>query len=80
VDAIVRRIMNSDKDGDGKLSKDEAPERLREHFNQIDADDDGQIDRSELKKAMSRFGRRRGGEHSGPPRGRPNRPARSEEV
>ena len=70
--------MNRDEDGDGKLSKEETPERMRERFDQIDTNDDGQIDDSELKKAMGRFLRRRRGERPGPPRERPNRPDRSE--
>ena len=80
LDAVVRRIMKGDEDGDGKLSKEETPERMRERFDQIDTDDDGQIDESELKKAMGRFLRRRGGERPGPPRERPNRRERSDEV
>lgn len=41
-----------DKDGDGKLSKSEAPERLQKHFDQIDRDKDGYATKDELKQAM----------------------------
>lgn len=41
-----------DKDGDGKISKSEAPERLQKHFDQIDRDKDGYVTKEELKQAM----------------------------
>lgn len=43
-----------DKNGDGKLSKDEAPERMRERFDDIDANSDGFIEPAELAKAFER--------------------------
>ena len=48
-----------DKDGDGKISKDEAPARLKENFDKVDKDGDGFISRDEAP--------------TGPPRGRPDR-------
>ena len=38
-----------DTDGDGKLSKDEAPERMRPFFDRVDANSDGFIEKSELE-------------------------------
>jgi Ca2+-binding EF-hand superfamily protein len=49
--AAIKRFKAADKNDDGKLSRDEAPERLKEHFSKIDADGDGQLTPAELKKA-----------------------------
>ena len=43
-----RIIKDLDKNGDGKISLEEAPERLREHFGRLDANGDGQIEAKEL--------------------------------
>ena len=65
-----------DKDGDGTLSKEEAPERMKEHFDEIDTDKDGKLSKDELKahreKRMNGRGGRPGGE--GPDGPRPGRP------
>ncbi|MGI8981049.1 MAG: site-2 protease family protein [Pirellulaceae bacterium] len=39
-----------DKDGDGTISKDEAPERIKENFERVDANKDGSIDAEEFIK------------------------------
>ncbi len=47
-----------DKNGDGKLSKDEVPERLAERFEQIDLNGDGELDDAELgemRKQVERY-------------------------
>jgi len=44
-----------DKDGDGKLSKDEAPERMRENFGRLDTNGDGFVDDAELKQLVERM-------------------------
>jgi Ca2+-binding EF-hand superfamily protein len=49
------RLQLADKDKDGKLSKTEAPEMLKKHFDRIDANKDGQLDRGELAKAGEAF-------------------------
>ena len=50
-----------DKDGDGKISKAEAPERMQQRFEMIDTNGDGSIDKSEqealLKKMLERGGK-----------------------
>jgi len=53
--AAARFIKDFDKNGDGKLSKDEAPENLREHFAAIDANKDGQISQEELQQYADRM-------------------------
>jgi len=49
-------IQRLDKDGDGKLSKDEVPERMAERFDKLDKDGDGFITAEEMQ-AMQRRGR-----------------------
>lgn len=62
-------LMRLDTDGDGKISKEEAPERMRENFERFDANGDGFIDQSDMEKMMERFregGRRPQGEEKQP--------------
>jgi len=44
---VMKRI---DKNSDGKISKEEAPERLQERFSTLDANKDGFLDAGELSK------------------------------
>ncbi len=50
--ARAARFKKADKDGNGKLSRDEAPERLKKRFSQIDLNSDGQLTKEELHKAF----------------------------
>jgi len=43
----------ADKNHDGKLSADEAPERMKAHFKQLDKDGDGQLTPEELKQGFA---------------------------
>lgn len=55
-----------DRNGDGKVDRDEAPEFLRDAFDLVDANRDGAIDLGEFQAAARQFmGRRPGG--GGPP-------------
>ena len=44
-------IKQHDKDADGEISKDEAPEFLRIRFERIDANKDGKCDLKEMTAA-----------------------------
>ena len=53
--AIIDRIMSSDSNGDGAISRDEAPERMSDRFDTIDANGNGMLEREELENMP--FGR-----------------------
>ena len=73
-----RAFKRFDKNGDGKISKDEAPPRLKERFSQVDQNDDGFIDIDELKQRIRERSERRGQRNGRPEgrrkKGRPQRP------
>lgn len=62
-----------DKDGDGKVSKEEAPERMKERFDRIDRNSDGFIDSEEQEAVLKLFRERSGqdGRRPGQPQRRP---------
>ncbi|MFM2094130.1 MAG: hypothetical protein RIS70_1254 [Planctomycetota bacterium] len=65
-------IRQFDKDGDGKLSKDEVPERMRENMERIDTDRDGFVTVEELQSAFRAMARSRN--EAGTPTERPGTP------
>lgn len=69
--AFLERIKQADKNGDGKLSKDEAPERLKENFDRLDANGDGFIDQAEVSRLAGRRPQGQPGQGN-PQRRRPN--------
>lgn len=52
---MKERFKEADKNGDGKLSKEEAPERMREGFSRIDTDGSGFVEEKELEAMLRRF-------------------------
>ena len=66
---MVARLMEGDRNGDGKIGKDELPERMQARFDAMDRNGDGFIDQDELKNLAERMGRGRPGG-----RGRPDPP------
>jgi collagen type III alpha len=68
--AFMERLKQADSNGDGKISKDEAPERLKNNFDRLDGNGDGFIDEQEMRTMSDRRGGRRGpGGPDGPPEG-----------
>jgi hypothetical protein len=62
-------LMQFDTDGDGKVSRDEAPERMQGMFERLDPNGDGFIDRDEVAEMKQRFRSRSRGPGGGGPRG-----------
>src|SRR5262245_3393233 len=53
VEDIVERIMAFDKNKDGKVTRDELPERLHHLIARGDTNKDGALDRDEIRKLAS---------------------------
>jgi multidrug efflux pump subunit AcrA (membrane-fusion protein) len=60
-------LMQNDRDGDKKLSREELPDRMQEMFERMDGNADGFIDAAEIQEMRSRMGSRGG--RSGRPGG-----------
>lgn len=58
---FVARFMENDKNADGKLSKDEMPERMQGMFSRMDTNSDGFVDKKEIETSMAQM-RERGGQ------------------
>ena len=57
-EGFIERILRFDQNKDGKVSKDELPERMQRIFDRADTDKDGDLDKDELKKMAERFRQR----------------------
>jgi len=62
---MVNTLLSFDSNKDGKLSKEELPERMQGIFGRADADKDGLLTREELTKAAA--AQKRGGRGGPPP-------------
>lgn len=62
----VARFKELDRNGDGKVTKDEADERMRSRFETFDSDGDGAVSQDEWNAATAKF---RGGGGPRPPSG-----------
>ena len=60
---MAQRLARWDTNGDGKISKEEAPQRMKQNFDRFDANGDGAIDAEEASAMMRRRGAERGGRH-----------------
>ncbi|HWA97034.1 MAG TPA: EF-hand domain-containing protein [Pirellulales bacterium] len=58
---MLARFKQADANNDGKLTKDEAPDRMRENFDRIDQNGDGFIDADEMKQVIQMLARSGGG-------------------
>lgn len=58
-------IRQQDKDGDGQLTREEAPERMAAYFDRIDTNGDGFIDAAEARQAIETMMRQREGPGGG---------------
>lgn len=75
---FVDRLMQNDADGDGRVSLDEAPERMQGFFERLDGDGDGFLTKAEITEASNRWSGGGGGGRGGRGGGdgqRPRRPA-----
>jgi collagen type III alpha len=52
---LMERFASMDKNADGKLSKDEMPERMQAMFDRLDANSDGAVDKEELGALAERL-------------------------
>ncbi len=56
---LAARILSFDADGNGRVTRDELPERMRQRFERMDRDGDGTIDADEAQAAAERMARYR---------------------
>jgi hypothetical protein len=68
VDDIVEWILSFDKNKDGKVTKDELPERMHHLIELGDTNKDGALDKDEIRKLATRLAANPGGIGGGPVR------------
>jgi Ca2+-binding EF-hand superfamily protein len=75
---FVERMMENDKNEDGKITKEELPEFMQQMIGRFDTNEDGALDKSEIEAMGQQF--QRGGFGRGRRAdNRPERPKRPEE-
>mgnify|MGYP002623483912 CR=1 FL=1 len=78
VAGIVARLMQHDRNGDGKVSQDELPEQMQRVLERADVNGDGAIDKNEAEKLAESISRRHDGKRREPPREDRNAPSEQE--
>jgi hypothetical protein len=72
-DELVEHVMSFDKNKDGKVTRDELPERMHYLIEQGDTNNDGALDRDEIRRLAERMQKELpggpGGKKKGPPKG-----------
>jgi len=53
---VMERFAQSDANGDGRIEKNEVPERMAVFFDRLDANGDGAVDKEELEAVADRMG------------------------
>jgi hypothetical protein len=66
VDDVVERVMAFDKNKDGKVTRDELPERMHHLIGLGDTNKDGALDKDEVRKLATRLAATPGGFGGGP--------------
>ena len=56
-ETVLKRIMQLDANGDGKISAEEARGPVKGRFEKLDADGNGALDKAELQRAAERLSR-----------------------
>jgi len=77
---LIKRLLAGDRNGDGKISKVEAPRQLLQHFDRVDANHDGVIDEDEMRSLATRFGRGSGRQGRSRSPSEPESPASSKKA
>jgi Spy/CpxP family protein refolding chaperone len=67
VESLIDRVMSFDKNKDGKVSRDELPERMHYLIERGDTNKDGALDREEVKALVDRLDRNGPARDPGPP-------------
>ncbi len=57
--SFVERIMSHDKDGDGKVTEEELPDRMKWMVRRLDTNQDGAIDKAEAEAAATPLSQRK---------------------
>src|SRR5439155_20703498 len=57
VEDIIERLLSFDKNKDGKITKDELPERMQDLIAKGDTNKDGALDRDELRQLAADLAR-----------------------
>src|SRR5207302_1971208 len=60
------RLKQADANGDGKISKDEAPAIIKDRFDRIDGNGDGFIDDTEVRQMLRRMAEGAGNQRPAP--------------